>query len=717
MNTGHSLRLLVCAVGSWSLLGVTGCCGGGKADVEETTPEDEYGEIDLRGLETLLDAVDHASEEQKLSLAMAGFAAVADEDRWDVGSCVDAWSAYSRASQETKQALVAAALDGCESMCPASRGKKDDVLTSIAPMSARKKTQIVVSACDEEGPEPVFTGALEARRGQMELMDFWVFRSAFDETYRRLDAQDDERAKELRGRFEGLAERVGKTLVLGLPPLDPDLDVPNTTAAKRPGYYPSVQLSQSGIGVDGAQVVALNDRGQVPGHEAGTPIAALHETLGPMAEQIVAEREAEMARWEEERAPRKKPSGNPDAGEGAKARGEEGKVGKKDAKLKRAKGTKVKMAKETMDKQIADSAGILADLNTMEADNNMFGVGGLGAKGLIGASFGGFTIAPPALTEAARLDARSVVFQGDRNLPFGQLYEVLHTVYQSGFPELKLAGWNEDRGQQTVVDALLGHVNPDWSGDPDEAPPLLLTIVITGEGFHVMGNAAILAPMDGEASWKPSQPTIPVRQGRYPFDELTSLIVKVKAEYPDEENVVIGAQNGVSYDTVLGAADAVREHLPYGAERRELLFPYLSLAKKTDAIAAWEEVRRTADRGDDDDRGDGGSGEARVSGGEMILLGALDQSVVKRVIKQHMAQIRYCYQKEVKKNPSLSGKVTIKFVIAKDGTVSSAKTNTTTMNNPIVENCICQRFMRFKFPEPKGGGIVIVTYPLTFKSR
>ena len=30
------------------------------------------------------------------------------------------------------------------------------------------------------------------------------------------------------------------------------------------------------------------------------------------------------------------------------------------------------------------------------------------------------------------------------------------------------------------------------------------------------------------------------------------------------------------------------------------------------------------------------------------------------------------------------------------------------MKSPAVESCINGRFMRFKFPEPKGGGIVIV---------
>jgi hypothetical protein len=36
-----------------------------------------------------------------------------------------------------------------------------------------------------------------------------------------------------------------------------------------------------------------------------------------------------------------------------------------------------------------------------------------------------------------------------------------------------------------------------------------------------------------------------------------------------------------------------------------------------------------------------------------------------------MNQIRYCYQRELTKNPELGGKVVVKFVIAKDGTVSS----------------------------------------------
>jgi len=110
-------------------------------------------------------------------------------------------------------------------------------------------------------------------------------------------------------------------------------------------------------------------------------------------------------------------------------------------------------------------------------------------------------------------------------------------------------------------------------------------------------------------------------------------------------------------------------------------------------------------------KGEGGIGAV---GGDPIILGALDRSLIDEVIKRHMNQIRYCYQRELTKNPSLGGKIVIKFIIAKDGTVSTASVKSSTMGNGGVEQCIVGRFMRMQFPQPKGGGIVIVSYPFLF---
>jgi hypothetical protein len=109
-----------------------------------------------------------------------------------------------------------------------------------------------------------------------------------------------------------------------------------------------------------------------------------------------------------------------------------------------------------------------------------------------------------------------------------------------------------------------------------------------------------------------------------------------------------------------------------------------------------------------------GEGGTATIGNDTIIMGTLDKELIDAVIKRNMNQLRYCYQRELTRNETLAGKITVKFVIAKDGTVSSATTKSTTMANPAVEDCLNGRFMKFQFPEPHGGGIVIVAYPFVF---
>ncbi len=102
--------------------------------------------------------------------------------------------------------------------------------------------------------------------------------------------------------------------------------------------------------------------------------------------------------------------------------------------------------------------------------------------------------------------------------------------------------------------------------------------------------------------------------------------------------------------------------------------------------------------------------------GEVITLGSLDKSLIDAVIKRHMSAIRYCYQRELSKDPGLGGKVSVKFVIAGDGSVSKASIPRSSLGSSAVESCMTSRFLQMKFPEPKGNGIVIVTYPFLFSA-
>lgn len=117
---------------------------------------------------------------------------------------------------------------------------------------------------------------------------------------------------------------------------------------------------------------------------------------------------------------------------------------------------------------------------------------------------------------------------------------------------------------------------------------------------------------------------------------------------------------------------------------------------------------------------DGGLGGAKESGrirspeSEAIVLGALDRAVIDEVIKRHLATLRYCYQRELQKAPDLMGKAVVKFTIARDGSVSAARTASSSLHNEAVERCLVGRFLRMQFPEPEGGGIVVVSYPFHF---
>jgi len=111
-------------------------------------------------------------------------------------------------------------------------------------------------------------------------------------------------------------------------------------------------------------------------------------------------------------------------------------------------------------------------------------------------------------------------------------------------------------------------------------------------------------------------------------------------------------------------------------------------------------------------RGDHG---IRISQGTPVVMGSLDKEIIRRVIKENLSQIRYCYERELTKSPGLFGKVQIKFIIAATGLVSNSQVEESTMKNAKVEQCIVQKVRGWRFPKPKGGGIVIVTYPFIFK--
>lgn len=108
------------------------------------------------------------------------------------------------------------------------------------------------------------------------------------------------------------------------------------------------------------------------------------------------------------------------------------------------------------------------------------------------------------------------------------------------------------------------------------------------------------------------------------------------------------------------------------------------------------------------------AGSGTAVAGDAVVLGALDRSLIAEVVKRNLNQIRYCYQRELARDPGLVGKVVVKFTIAPDGTVSAASVSSSTLSNASVESCLTGRFLRMQFPAAPGGGVVSVSYPFVF---
>ena len=106
---------------------------------------------------------------------------------------------------------------------------------------------------------------------------------------------------------------------------------------------------------------------------------------------------------------------------------------------------------------------------------------------------------------------------------------------------------------------------------------------------------------------------------------------------------------------------------------------------------------------------------SRILTGAFSSTGSLDSRVIGRVVKMGMGGIKYCYEMGLKRNPKLSGKVVVEFVIGTSGRVTSARVTFSSMGDSDVESCIVRRILRFRFPPPKNGS-VRVSYPFIFTS-
>ena len=101
-----------------------------------------------------------------------------------------------------------------------------------------------------------------------------------------------------------------------------------------------------------------------------------------------------------------------------------------------------------------------------------------------------------------------------------------------------------------------------------------------------------------------------------------------------------------------------------------------------------------------------------------IPTGSLDKEIIRRIVLARVDDIRGCYEKlALVDDPQREGKVAVKFIVGTDGVVTMVAIAETTLDHEPTEECIAGVVREMRFPSPKGGGIVIITYPFRFVSK
>lgn len=104
-------------------------------------------------------------------------------------------------------------------------------------------------------------------------------------------------------------------------------------------------------------------------------------------------------------------------------------------------------------------------------------------------------------------------------------------------------------------------------------------------------------------------------------------------------------------------------------------------------------------------------GTPQVKHGSPTVQGPLDMDIIRRIVRAHINEVRFCYDAGLDRDPKLAGNVTVDFRILATGKVGSSTVGKTTLSDAKVETCIAKAVARWNFPKPRGGDVVDVSYP------
>ena len=293
----------------------------------------------------------------------------------------------------------------------------------------------------------------------------------------------------------------------------------------------------------------------------------------------------------------------------------------------------------------------------------------------------------------------------------------------TGTPSRPMSQYRMDALRAAAEFGMIGLLNSGAGGDPD-APndPWGRDDSLGDDPLSLRGNidwddvglGELLAPIERQFSNEPRGP-VPEEEERLdvevkPGNALAgaiekAILARLEGSAPgfgDVPGVYLHAADDLTYGELRSALD--------GAERARRK---LSEDQKSPSFALFFQLEVI--KPPPENALGGGNPKRRpprVRMGVTSVSGRLPPEVVQRIVRQNFGRFRRCYENGLRNNPNLQGRVTVRFVINRDGRVSNVGGGGDIPDRGVV-SCVTRAFSDLSFPEPESG-IVTVSYPIVF---
>jgi outer membrane biosynthesis protein TonB len=110
-----------------------------------------------------------------------------------------------------------------------------------------------------------------------------------------------------------------------------------------------------------------------------------------------------------------------------------------------------------------------------------------------------------------------------------------------------------------------------------------------------------------------------------------------------------------------------------------------------------------------------GAKDPAVAAAPAEQVGDCDRNEIARVMKHKLHKISSCYEHSLKDNPTLMGKLVVRFTIGSSGRVQSVQTTEDTLKDERVKACVQSAVQKLVFSAQ--GSECTVSYPFVFNTQ